>query len=71
MNDFSFLGIYVLSLLTFSRSYVIYVPNVSNVSNVIYVTYVFSMIPIYNICLVLFTPVFYAVRSPRLDSSVG
>ncbi len=45
---------------------VIYVPNVSNV------TFVFLENSfIYYICLVLFTPVFCAVRSPRLDSSVG
>ena len=51
---------------------VIYVPNVPNVSNVIYVTFVFLENSfIYYICLVLFTPVFCAVRSPRLDSSVG
>ena len=69
--------IFRFSVLSFSRclrflvAYVIYVSNVPNVSNVSNVTYVLSMIPIYNICLVLFTPVFCAVRSPRLDSSVG
>ena len=77
MNDFSILGTYVLSVLTFCRclrflvAYVIYVTCVIYVIYVTNVTYVLSMIPIYNICLVLFTPVFCAVRSPRLDSSVG
>ena len=75
MNDFSILVANVFSFLRFVVAYVINVTNVPNVPNVIYVIYVtFVFLEnsfIYYICLVLFTPVFYAVRSPRLDSSVG
>ena len=64
--------IFRFSLLTFSRYLRFVVIYVSNVSNVIYVTFVFLENSfIYYICVVLFTPVFCAVRSPRLDSSVG